>query len=65
MLCAAAQKDAVGAAINGLLAADKANALGVEGFGALDIVDKQTDRSDLGDLEWARQHHTPDIIIRR
>src|SRR6516225_4283916 len=47
VLGAAAQKYAARAPIIRLLAADKADALGVEGLGALDIVDEETDRTDL------------------
>src|SRR5262249_8290189 len=63
MLGSAAQEYATGALVTRLLAADKADALGVEGLGALDIVDEQADRADLGDLERPRQHHAFDIVI--
>ena len=62
VLGAAAQEYAASAAIDRLLAADKAEALGVEGFGAVDIVDEQADRADLGDLERPRQQHAFDVI---
>src|SRR5207247_1641437 len=65
VLGAAAQKDAAGAAIGRLIAAHKADALGVERFGTLDIVDKETDRADLSDLERPRQHYALDVVIRR
>ena len=64
VLGAASQKHASGAAIAGLLAADKTEALAIEGFGALDIVDEQADRTDLGDLERARQQHPFHIVGR-
>src|SRR3984893_15940874 len=57
VLGAAAQEQAAGTAIGRLLATHKADTLGVEGFGALDIVDKQAERTDLGDLKRPRQQY--------
>ena len=64
MLGAAAQEDGARAAVHRLLAADKAEALRIERLGALDIVDEEADRADLGDLERARQQHALDIVGR-
>src|SRR6516162_1631666 len=55
VLGAAAQERAAGSAVDRLLAADKAEALAVERLGAVDVVDEQAHRTDLGDLERPRQ----------
>src|ERR1700730_10955000 len=59
---AAAQKYTASPAVYRLLASDKAEALGIEVLGALDVIDEEADRTDLGDLEWARQQHALYIV---
>ena len=62
VLGAGAQEDAARAAINALLAFRQPEMARVEGLGAIDILDEQPHRADLGDLERPRQQHAVDII---
>jgi hypothetical protein len=64
VLGATTQEGAAGAAINRLLTAHKAEAFSVEFLGAIDVFDKKADRANLGDLEWARQQNSFDIVGR-
>src|SRR6266545_2756404 len=61
MLAAAAQEDTAGTAIFRLLALREAEPLGIEGLGAVDIVNEQRYRADLGDLERPGQEHALDV----
>ncbi len=61
---AAAQENAAAAVVDRLLAAHEAETLGIEILCTVDVFDKEADRADLRDLEWARQQHALYVIGR-